>query len=151
MCVCVCVCVRVRVRVRVRVHVCACACACVCVCCERVWMGVCENVRECACVCACGGWGGEVGVGISTCTCTCACIHVCMETLIRTPLGHKKVPLLLRCPDFSGCNVHKQCFWHVLLSRCPHFRVSRLEGLHCNEDRRFCLWYFSQSISKLDG
>ena len=27
-------------------------------------------------------------------------------SLIRTHLGQKKVSLLVRCPDFRGCNVH---------------------------------------------
>ena len=29
-------------------------------------------------------------------------------SLIRTSLRQKKVSLLVRCPDFRGCNVHKQ-------------------------------------------
>ena len=29
-------------------------------------------------------------------------------SLIRTPLGQTKVSLLVRCPDFRGCDVHKQ-------------------------------------------
>ena len=29
-------------------------------------------------------------------------------SLIWTPLGQKKVSSLVRCPDFRGCNVHKQ-------------------------------------------
>ena len=32
-------------------------------------------------------------------------------SLIRTPLGQTKVCLLVRCPDFRGCNVHKQGVW----------------------------------------
>ena len=54
-------------------------------------------------------------------------------SLIRTPLGQKKVSWLVRCPDFRGCTQT----WHLgqqkvsCLSRCPHFRVSWLEGFHC--------------------
>ena len=29
-------------------------------------------------------------------------------SLIQTPLGQKNLPLLLRCPDFRGCNGNKQ-------------------------------------------
>ena len=50
-----------------------------------------------------------------------------IPTSIRTPLGQKKVPLLVRCPDFRGCNVHKQGVWDGQMcpvSRYPHFRVS---------------------------
>ena len=43
---------------------------------------------------------------------------------ILTHLGQKKVSLLVRCPDFRSCNVHKQGVWDskscLFLSRCPH-------------------------------
>ena len=29
-------------------------------------------------------------------------------SLIQTPLGQMKVSLLVRCPDFRGCNAHMQ-------------------------------------------
>ena len=45
-------------------------------------------------------------------------------------LGQTKVSLLVRCPDFRGCNVHKQSVWDSKMCpvylRCPHFRVSYL-------------------------
>ena len=31
----------------------------------------------------------------------------CETSLIWTPLGQKKVSLLVRCPDFRGCNINK--------------------------------------------
>ena len=57
----------------------------------------------------------------------------CGTSLMWTPLGQKKVSLLVRCPDFRGCNVHKQGVWDsqmcpVYRSRCPQFRVSRIRG-----------------------
>ena len=38
-------------------------------------------------------------------------------SLIRTPLGQKKLSLLVRCPDFRGCNVDKQGVWDSQM--CP--------------------------------
>ena len=40
------------------------------------------------------------------------------------PLGQKEVSLLVRCPDFRGCNVHKQGVWDSKM--CP---VSSLQGV----------------------
>ena len=37
-----------------------------------------------------------------------------------TPLGQKKVSLLVRCPDFRGRNVHKQGVWDSQM--CPVYR-----------------------------
>ena len=47
--------------------------------------------------------------------------------LIRTPLGEKKVSLLVRCPDFRGCNVHKQGVWDS--QRCPVYRGVLISGV----------------------
>ena len=35
-------------------------------------------------------------------------------------LGEKKVSLIVRCPDFSGCNLHKQGAWDSQM--CPVYR-----------------------------
>ena len=48
-------------------------------------------------------------------------------SLIRTPLGQKKVSLLVRCPDFRGCNVHKQCVWDSQM--CPVYRGVHISGV----------------------
>ena len=34
-------------------------------------------------------------------------------SLIWTPLGQNIVSLLVRCPDFRGCNVHKHSVWEI--------------------------------------
>ena len=45
--------------------------------------------------------------------------------------GQKKVSLLVRCPDFRGCHVHKQGVWDrqmcpvyqgALISGCPDYK-----------------------------
>ena len=54
-------------------------------------------------------------------------------SLIRTPLGQKKVSLLVRCPDFRGCNVHKQGVWDSQM--CPVYRGVRLSLFHCSAMR----------------
>ena len=43
-------------------------------------------------------------------------LHYVGNTLIQTPLGQKKVSLLVRCPDFRGC-IYKQGVWDR--KRCP--------------------------------
>ena len=48
-------------------------------------------------------------------------------SLIRTPLGQKKVSLLVRCPDFRGCNVHKQGVWDSQM--CPVYRGVLISGV----------------------
>ena len=48
-------------------------------------------------------------------------------SLIRTPLGQKKVSLLVRCPDFRGCNVHKQGVWDS--QRCPVYQGVLISGV----------------------
>ena len=50
-------------------------------------------------------------------------------SLIWTPLGQRKVSVLVRSPYFRGCNVHKQCV--SCLSRCPYFRGVLNEEFHC--------------------
>ena len=50
-------------------------------------------------------------------------------SLIRTPLGQKKVSLLVRCPDFRVCNVHKQGVWDSQM--CPVYRDVLISG--CSE------------------
>ena len=52
-----------------------------------------------------------------------AYIHYSGTSLIRTPLGQKKVSLLVRCPDFRECNVHKQGVWDSQM--CPVYRSVR--------------------------
>ena len=47
--------------------------------------------------------------------------------LIRTPLGQKKVSSLVRCPDFRGCNVHKQGVWDSQM--CPVYRGALVSGV----------------------
>ena len=48
-------------------------------------------------------------------------------SLIRTPLGKKKVSLLVRCPDFRGCNVHKVGVWDSQM--CPVYRGVLISGV----------------------
>ena len=48
-------------------------------------------------------------------------------SLIRTSLGQKKVSLLVRCPDFRGCNVHKQGVWDSQM--CPVYRGVLISGV----------------------
>ena len=38
-------------------------------------------------------------------------------SLMCTLLGQEKVSLLVRCPDFRGCNVYKQGVWDSQM--CP--------------------------------
>ena len=47
--------------------------------------------------------------------------------LIWTPLGQKKVSLLVRCPDVRGCNVHKQGIWDSQM--CPVYRGVLISGV----------------------
>ena len=52
---------------------------------------------------------------------------ITVQSLIRTPLGQKKVSLLVRCPDFRECNVHKGVFG---IAKCVLFiEVSSYEGV----------------------
>ena len=48
-------------------------------------------------------------------------------SLIRTPLGQKKLSLLVRCPDFRGCNVDKQGVWDSQM--CPVYRGVLISGV----------------------
>ena len=48
-------------------------------------------------------------------------------SLIWTPLGQKKVSLLVRCPDFTGFNVHKQGVWDSQM--CPVYRGVLISGV----------------------
>ena len=50
-------------------------------------------------------------------------------SLIQTPLGQKKVSLLVRCPDFRGCkvHVHKQGVWDSPM--CPVYRGVLISGV----------------------
>ena len=48
-------------------------------------------------------------------------------SLIWTPLGQKKVSLLVRCLDFRGCNVHKQGVWDSQM--CPVYRGVLISGV----------------------
>ena len=45
--------------------------------------------------------------------------------LIQTPMGQKKLSILVRCPYFGGWIACKNCSWGkektTLLERCPHF------------------------------
>ena len=38
-----------------------------------------------------------------------------------------EVSLLVRCPDFRGCNVHKQGVWDS--QRCPEYRGVLISGV----------------------
>ena len=54
-------------------------------------------------------------------------LHIELNLLIRTLLGQKKVSLLVRCPDFRGCNVHKWGVWDT--AKCVLFiEVSLFQG-----------------------
>ena len=45
----------------------------------------------------------------------------------QTPLGQKKVSLLVRCPDFRDCNVHKRgVIWDSLM--CPVYQSVLISG-----------------------
>ena len=83
--------------------------------CNRSWVHVCTHVvlTNSTQVCAKEREGGGY-----------ACTVLNMQhtvysgtSLIRTPLGQKKVSLLVRCPDSRGCNVHKQGVWDSQM--CP--------------------------------
>ena len=56
--------------------------------------------------------------------CTCKCIY-CGASLIRTPLGQKKVSWLVRCPDFRGWIVHKYVIWD---NKCPVYWCVHISG-----------------------
>ena len=65
---------------------------------------------------------------VLTCTCTRKCQQLYSGTsLIRTRLGQKKAPLLVRYPDFRGCNVHKQGDWDSQM--CPVCRGVPISGV----------------------
>ena len=86
--------------------VCVCVCMCVCVC-------------VCACVCVC----------VCVCVCTRECVHMLFhipepesvlvhEVNLATLDTHRKVSLsvIMRCPDFRGCNVQTGCLGQLNVS-----------------------------------
>ena len=54
-------------------------------------------------------------------------VYTVEPSLIQTPLGQKKVSLLVRCPDFRGCNVHKQGVWDSQM--CPVYQGVLISGV----------------------
>ena len=72
--------------------------------------------------------------------------------LVRISLGPKKVSLLVRCPDFGNCTVHKQGVWDSwmcpsCLSRYPHFRASWISCSHFSVSWIKCLYFRTSWIN----
>ena len=69
-------------------------------------------------------------------------------SLIRTPLVQKNVSSLVRCPDFRGCNVHKQSVWDSEM--CPVYRGVLISGVVMYTNRVFgtakCVLFIDRGV-----